>query len=282
MNVSMLYDKIRWEEKSLVKAAEGRNVPLRMVDAKTLDMDLDAGIPDYMGDITIQRCASYYRGLHATAFLEYKEHKVVNNLAISQTAGNKMLTSLALKKAGVPTPRTSVSTNYETAMKQFSEKFGEVAVIKPVTGSWGRMVALMRDRSAAMAVLEDREYMYPLYSIFYLQEYVKRPPRDLRVFVIGDMVVGGIYRYQASDDWRTNTAIGGRAENCEITSEIEKLALKAADSIGKGIYGVDMMESDEGYLVHELNSSTEFRNTVSVTGVDIPGLIVDYLVELAS
>ena len=279
MEFSLLYDKIRWEEKSILKAAEDRNITMKMVDARELDMDLDGGINVSLGNGTLQRCTSYYRGLHTTAYLEYNGQRVINDLNTTITAGNKMLTSLALVKNGVPTPKTSVSINSDTAMKQFSEKFNSRAVVKPVTGSWGRMVALLNDNAAAMAVLEDREYMYPIYSVFYLQEFVKRPPRDLRIFVVGDQVIGGIYRYQTGNDWRTNTAIGGMAEKCEITGEIEEIALKAANSVGRGIFGVDIMESERGFLVHEVNSTTEFKNTVRIAKVDVPGAILDFLVE---
>ncbi len=281
MEFSLLYDKIRWEEKSILKAGEDRNIKVNPIDVRTLDMDFETTLPDDFGRIAIQRSTSYYRGLHSTAFLEYKGLRVVNDLNSTMIAGNKMFTSLALVKNGVPSPKTSASIGKDVAMKQFSEKFGGKAVIKPVTGSWGRMIGLINDRDAAMAVLEDREYMYPLYSIFYLQEYVKRPPRDIRTFVIGDRVVGGIYRYQSGEDWRTNTAIGGRAEKVEITNELENLSLKAAESVGKGVFGVDIMESESGYLVHEVNSTTEFKNTVRITGADIPGEIIEYMKEVS-
>ncbi len=143
------------------------------------------------------------------------------------------------------------------------------------------MIALMNNPESAMALLEDREYMYPLYSIFYLQEYVKRPPRDIRIFVIGDRVVCGMYRYQPEGDWRTNAVIGGRAEKCEITTELEKISLKAARSVGNGILGVDIMESERGYLVHEVNSTSEFKTIASTTQIDIPGDILDYLLEVS-
>lgn len=281
MDFSLIYDKVRWEEKSILKAAEDRNHKLSMVNVKSIDMDFDAPLPGNYGSITIQRSTSYYRGLHSTAYLEFKGQKVVNSLQVQQIAGNKMFSSLALIKNGVPTPRTSASTTPEVAMEQFTNKFGESAVLKPVTGSWGRMIALMNDKAAAMAVLEDRQYMYPLYSIFYMQEFVKRPPRDIRAFVIGDRVVGGIYRYESNGDWRTNTAIGGKAEKCDITGELEDIVLKAARSIGHGIFGVDVMESDNGYTVHEVNSTTEFKNTVRIGGVDVPGEIVNFLEEEA-
>ena len=279
MKISMVYDLVRWEEKALLKAGQDRGMEISMVDVKDMDMDLDAPLPEAYGSVTLQRCTSYYRGLHSTAYLEYKGQKVINDFNTIDVAGNKMLTSLALVKNGVPTPRTSVAASYDTAMKQFSSKFGGRAVLKPVTGSWGRMVALLNDRTAAAAVMEDREYMYPLYSIFYLQEFVKRPPRDIRTFVVGDRVIGGIYRYQSDDDWRTNTAIGGRAEKCPITPELEDISIKAARSVGKGVFGVDIMETENGYVVHEVNSTTEFKNTVRVAQVDVPGEIMDYVRE---
>ncbi len=279
MKISMVYDLVRWEEKALLKAGQDRGMEINMVDVKDMDMDLDAPLPGEYGSVTLQRCTSYYRGLHSTAYLEFKGQKVINDFNTIDVAGNKMLTSLALVKNGVPTPKTSVAASYDTAMKQFSSKFGGRAVLKPVTGSWGRMVALLNDRTAASAVMEDREYMYPLYSIFYLQEFVKRPPRDIRTFVVGDRVIGGIYRYQSDDDWRTNTAIGGRAEKCPITQELEDISLRAARSVGKGVFGVDIMETENGYVVHEVNSTTEFKNTVRVAQVDVPGEIMDYVRE---
>ncbi len=281
MNISMIYDTVRWEEKAIFRAANRKGIELKMLNVKDIDMDFDKPLPDYYGNITLQRCTSYYRGLHSTAFLEYKKQSVLNDLKTIINAGNKMLTSLALISNGVPSPLTSVSTSYETAMKQFSEKFQGRAVLKPVIGSWGRMIALMNNPESAMALLEDREYMYPLYSIFYLQEYVKRPPRDIRIFVIGDRVVCGMYRYQPEGDWRTNAAIGGRAEKCEITTELERISLKAARSVGNGILGVDIMESERGYLVHEVNSTSEFKTIASTTQIDIPGDILDYLLEVS-
>ncbi len=281
MNISMIYDTVRWEEKAIFRAANRKGIELKMLNVKDIDMDFDKPLPDYYGNITLQRCTSYYRGLHSTAFLEYKKQSVLNDLKTIINAGNKMLTSLALISNGVPSPLTSVSTSYETAMKQFSEKFQGRAVLKPVIGSWGRMIALMNSPESAMALLEDREYMYPLYSIFYLQEYVKRPPRDIRIFVIGDRVVCGMYRYQPEGDWRTNAAIGGRAEKCEITTELERISLKAARSVGNGILGVDIMESERGYLVHEVNSTSEFKTIASTTQIDIPGDILDYLLEVS-
>jgi [lysine-biosynthesis-protein LysW]--L-2-aminoadipate ligase len=146
-----------------------------------------------------------------------------------------------------------------------------------VVGSWGRMIALLKDKEAAEAVIEDREHMYPLYHVFYLEEFVKRPPRDIRSIVVGDRVVAAIYRYSGDNEWKTNMALGGKAETCKVTSEMEELCLKAAKTMKGEILGVDLMESDNGLLVHEVNNTTEFKNTVRVTGVDIPSLIIEHL-----
>jgi [lysine-biosynthesis-protein LysW]--L-2-aminoadipate ligase len=190
-----------------------------------------------------------------------------------------MNSTLAMIKAGVPVPRTYLSFNQETALKAL-EDLGYPAVLKPTIGSWGRLIAIMKDPETAESILEDREHMFPIYQIYYLQEKVKRPPRDLRAFVIGDKVVAAIYRISAEGVWKTNTARGGRAENCPVTPELEDICLKAADAIGEGIFGVDLMETPDGLVVHEVNNTIEFRNTVPATGIDIPGLVLDYLVNL--
>ena len=158
-------------------------------------------------------------------------------------------------------------------------ELGYPAVLKPAVGSWGRLAALLKDEDFARAIIEDREYMHPSYQVYYLQEYVKRPPRDIRTFVIGDRTVAAIYRTSAGD-WRTNTARGGKAEPCKITKEIDDISVKAAKAVEGRFVGVDLMESKDGLVCHEVNNTTEFKNSVPATGIDIPGLAVDYLASL--
>ena len=119
--------------------------------------------------------------------------------------------------------------------------------------------------------------MYPIYQIHYLEEFVKRPPRDIRAIMVGDKIVAAIYRYSGNGNWKTNMALGGRAEKCEITNEMEEICIKAKNAVQGQIVGVDLMESeDRGLLVHEVNNTTEFKNTVRVCEVDIPSLMLDY------
>ena len=277
-SIFMVYDIPRWEEKAIFEAARKKGVELRAVESKDQYFDIAADLRSEYGDIALQRCVSYFRSLHLTALLESKGIKVVNGLHEAQTAGNKLFASAALIRAGVPTPKTMLSFSVVGSLKALDD-LGYPAVIKPTIGSWGRLVALVNDRNAAEAVLEDREQMFPLYQVYYLQEKVDRPPRDIRAFVIGEQVVAAIYRVSEGGAWRTNTSRGGKALNCPITSELEAICLKAAKAIGVGIFGVDWMETPKGLVVHEVNNTTEFRNSVPATGVDIPALIIDYLVE---
>ena len=128
-------------------------------------------------------------------------------------------------------------------------------------------------------MIEDRENIYPFYNLFYFEEFVKRPPRDIRCIVVGDRVVAAIYRYSGDNEWKTNMALGGKAEACKVTNEMEDLCLRAAKTMKGEILGVDLMESENGLLVHEVNNTTEFKNTVRVTEVDIASLIIDHLIE---
>ena len=274
----MLYDLIRWEEKAIVDVAKKKGVQVNLHDARELVLDATGTGSEIADHLVLERCVSHYRNIHATATLESLGHRVVNSFQSAQISSDKLFGSLALARAGIPTPRTFVAFTEEAALKSL-EKLGYPAVLKPVVGSWGRLSALIKDRDFATAILEDREYMYPMYQVYYLQEYVKRPPRDIRSFVVGDRTVAAIYR-SSSSDWRTNTARGGRAEACPVTPELDELSLRSARAVGGEIVGVDLMESPEGLVVHEVNNTTEFKNTVPATGVDIPGLIVDYLVSL--
>ncbi|HEU17010.1 MAG TPA: lysine biosynthesis protein LysX [Nitrososphaeria archaeon] len=282
VKITMLHDVVRLEEKMLVDAASKRNIDVKLVDTRSIRLDSHGSIDGVVdaGDVAFQRSVSYYRHLHVTAYLEYLGVPVVNSLQTVTVAGNKMLTTMALVRSKVPTPRTLVAFSRDGAMDAYSE-LGGTAVLKPVMGSWGRLVALLDSRAAAQAVFEDREEMGPIHQVYYLQEYVRRPPRDIRTFVVGDRVVAAIYRYQPPDDWRTNTARGGMAEPCEVTRELEDISLRAAQAVGGGVLGVDAMETDDGLLVHEVNHNPEFRNSVKVTGIDIAGHMIEYVASQA-
>lgn len=271
--ISVLYDAIRPEEKALVEAAKKKNIDLEMVDCKNLVIDLDKKTD--FGTV-IQRCVSYYRNLHSTAALEGAGANVINSLHTGIYAGNKLFTHMLLKNIGVETPYVTVAFSKDSAIGAL-DRLGYPRVIKPTVGSWGRMVTKLNDGEAADAIIEQREKMYPIYQVHFLEEFVQRPPRDIRAIVIGDSVAGAIYRNSAGENWKTNTHLGGTAEVCKITAELEDVCIKAKNAVKGQIVGVDLMESNErGLMVHEINNTTEYRNVARVTGVDIAGLILEH------
>ncbi|HSA74874.1 MAG TPA: RimK family alpha-L-glutamate ligase, partial [Candidatus Nitrosocosmicus sp.] len=217
--------------------------------------------------------------LHSTAALEGLGASVINPLNTSIVCGNKLFTHMKLKNAGIKTPKVITTFSYEAALSAL-DIFGYPTIIKPTIGSWGRLIALLKDKDAAKAVIEDRQHMFPLYQIYYFEEFVDRPPRDIRAIVIGDTVVAAIYRYSENSEWKTNMALGGRAESCPITKELEDICIKSTQAVDGKIVGVDLMESSrDGLLVHEVNNTTEFKNTVRVTGIPIQDMIVDYSLQ---
>jgi len=276
-DITVLYDTIRWEEKSLLEAGKKKNVNLQMVDCKKISLELDSEVSNY--GTVLQRCVSYYRNLHSTAGLEGMGVNVINCLNTGIFAGNKLFTHMLLKKHGVPTPFATVSFSKEAALESL-EKHGYPQIIKPTVGSWGRMVSKINDADSAEGIIESREKMYPIYQIHYLEEFVQRPPRDIRAIVVGDKVVAAIYRSSGNGSWKTNMALGGIAEKCEVTNEMEEICIKAKNAVQGQIVGVDLMESkDKGLVVHEVNNTTEFKNTVRVCEVDIPSQMIDYAVK---
>jgi [lysine-biosynthesis-protein LysW]---L-2-aminoadipate ligase len=276
-SLNILYDNIRWEEKALYEAAKKRGIRVNNIDCKDLFINLnerDSSI--YRDQIIIQRCVSYFKSVHSTAALEGLGAIVINCLHTATLCGNKLFTHMELQKAGLKAPKAISAFSEESAIAALNE-LGYPAVIKPTIGSWGRLIALLRDKDAAKAVIEDRQHMFPLYQIYYFEELVKRPPRDIRAIVIDDRVAAAIYRYSSQAEWKTNMALGGHAEICPLTNELEDMCIKATKITKGQIVGVDLMESDEhGLMIHEINNTTEFKNTVRVTGVDIPGLIVEF------
>jgi [lysine-biosynthesis-protein LysW]--L-2-aminoadipate ligase len=276
-NLSILYDTIRWEEKALFDAAKEKGINTKMVDCKSLSISLDKSKEDF--GTVIQRCVSYYRSLHSTAALEGKGVNVINSLNTSIYAGNKLFTHMLLLKHGVPTPYSAVAFSEESALELLDKK-GYPMVLKPTVGSWGRMIALLKDRDSAEGIIESRESMYPIYQVYYLEEFVVRPPRDIRAIMVGDKVVAAIYRYSGDGQWKTNMALGGKAEVCKVTKELEDMCIKAKNAVQGQIVGIDLMESKEnGLVIHEINNTTEYKNTVRVTGVNIPALMIDYALE---
>ena len=283
VEVSILCDKVRFEEKALFERAQAKGIDSKIVDSKTITVGTNSKKNDFlMGDVLLQRSVSYYRGLYLTACLEFLGFNVINRFEVGHTCGNKLITSIKLEQNRIPTPKTQIAFSAESGLESIKNT-GLPLVLKPIVGSWGRGIYPLRDLETASMVFEMREEdTSPLSRIYYIQEMVDRPPRDIRCIIVGDQAIVAIYRYSSEFEWRTNVARGGKVELAQLTNEMEDLALRAAKAVGGGILGIDMMEDkNRGLVVHEINNTVEFRGAASVSRADIPGEIIDYAVRLA-
>ena len=276
MKIGVLCSRIRVEEKLLFEALSKRGLVFDRIDDRALIFDLERAPVAY--DVVLERCLHHSRALYALRLLNDWGVRTVNRYEVALTCGDKINTSAALARAGVPTPRTLVAFTPESALEAI-ESLGYPVVLKPAIGSWGRLLAKVSDREAAEALLEHKETLGSYqHAIFYVQEYVNKPARDIRSFVVGDETICAIYR--ESQHWITNTARGGRARNCPVTPEIANLSAAAARAVGGGVLAIDLLEGSGGMLVSEVNYTMEFRNSIETTGVDIPGKIVDHVVKV--
>ncbi len=279
--IGVLCSRIRVEEKLLLQALRARGAEPERIDddEAVLEIRGQAGTsPPW--DAVLDRSLSQSRALAALRVLEAQGVTTVNAAAVVAVCGDKVATSAALARRGLPTPRTLVAFTPEAALRAV-EELGYPVVIKPAVGSWGRMVSRLNDRDAAEAVLEHKRALGSAADfVFYVQEHVDKPGRDIRSFVVGGETICAIYR--ESEHWITNTARGGHASNCPVTAEIDGLSRGAAEAVGGGMVAVDLLESRDGrLLISEVNHTMEFRNSIGTTGVDIPGRMADHVLSVA-
>jgi [lysine-biosynthesis-protein LysW]---L-2-aminoadipate ligase len=275
MKIGLLCSIIRKEEKLLLEELRNRGLDFQILDDRELVLRLNERQLDF--DVVLERCVNHSRALYALKVLNDWGIQTVNRFEVADVCGNKFLTTSALIKARVPSPKTMLAFTPESALRAI-EKLGYPVVLKPAVGSWGRLLSKVNDREAAEAILEHKEVLGSYHhSIFYIQEYIPKAGRDIRSFVVGNETICAIYRY--SSHWITNTARGGRAENCPVTDELDRLSVNAAKAVGGGIVAIDLFESERGLLVNEVNYTMEFRNSIERTGVNIPAKIIDYVIE---
>jgi [lysine-biosynthesis-protein LysW]--L-2-aminoadipate ligase len=277
MKVGVLISRVRAEEKWLFEAMTKRGIAYGVIDDRDAQFDIDDPGSWAQYAVVLERSLSYGRGLYACKMLNAWGIPTVNDAKVAETCGDKMWTSAALKRAGIPQPKLRMAFTPESAIAAM-EGMGYPVVLKPVIGSWGRMISKINDRDAAEAVLEHREVLGNYqHNIFYIQEYIRKPGRDIRAFVVGDETIVAIYR--TSEHWITNTARGGKGSVCPVTPELNDLCVAAAQAVGGGVLAIDVLEdSERGLLVNEINHTMEFHTTVPLTGVDIPGKVIDYAI----
>ncbi|MBI3091424.1 MAG: lysine biosynthesis protein LysX [Candidatus Tectomicrobia bacterium] len=276
MRIGVLCSRLRVEEKLLFQEMERRGLSYGKIDDREIILDLSNLEVSY--DVILERCINHSRALHTLCVLNARGVRTVNTYRVALTCGDKLLTTNALAANGVPTPRTLIAYTPESALAAI-ERLGYPVVLKPTVGSWGRLLSKVNDREAAEALLEHKQILGSYHhSTFYIQEYVEKPGRDIRAFVIGEETICAIYRTSAH--WITNTARGGVASNCPVTPAIHDLCQRAAKAVGGGVLAIDLLETEDGLLVNEVNYTMEFRNSIAPTGVNIPQRVIDYVVKV--
>ena len=281
MKIGVLYSRKRVEEKLITAELDERGVDYARLDPRTVRFELDGTGPEPGAyDAFLVRCLSHTNAYYITRWLEGLGIPTVSPHRTISVCGDKLLTSAALQEAGLPMPRTAVAFSPKAGLEAI-EAMGYPVVLKPLFGSWGRLLARVNDRDAAEALLEHKSTLGGyLHSVAYIQEYIEKPGRDIRVMVAGDQVVYAIYRQ--SDHWITNTALGGEPLPCPQTDELVAMSVAAAKAVGGGVLAVDLLETMDGtLLVNEVNHTPEFHGARRATDVNIAGRIVDYVLQVA-
>ena len=283
-SIGLICDRIGWEEKSIIREIKKRGIELCLVNLKKdtiFRLDNFGWSNGLNCDVFLQRSVSYYKCLYSTIIFEKLGYKVVNSGLTAEISGNKLYSSLILSKNGLLTPKTYVTFSMDSALRLI-KKIKKPVVLKPLIGSWGRLISFVNDYETAYAILRDRENSNnSLYKIYYIQEYISKT-RDIRAFVVGEEVVAAMYRYNLPGDWRSNATRGAKTEPCKITPEIEEVSLKAAKAVNGEILGIDLIESENGFYVVEVNHNPQFKVLSKTSGVNIYEKIVDYLCKTYS
>jgi len=273
--VGFLYTRLRVEEKYLLDEFE-KHSDVEVVRINDGNSFFDINQLPQPVDVLFERSISYSRGLYISRIFEAHGVPVVNSSAVAERCGDKYVTSQILAQNGIPTPRVYMAFDEESALSAI-EAMGYPCVLKPVVGSWGRLLAKVDNRHMAESLIEHKSSLGVNHQVFYIQEYINKPGRDIRAFVIGDECICAIYR--SSENWITNTARGGVATNCPVTDEIAELCQRAARAVGGGLLALDLFETENGLTINEINHTMEFRNSITTTGVNIPEKMVDYVLR---
>ena len=286
MRVAVLVTHIRAEEKLIISAFNNRDINPDIILDRELNFNVSQGSDQFAPsgiawseyDVVFERCISTSRGMYALAILNSWGILTFNTYEVAAICGDKLRTSIALTQHKVPQPHTRVAFTPDSAMEAIDD-VQYPAVLKPVTGSWGRLLARVHNRDSAEAIIEHRQTLGDYnHHVYYVQEYVDKPGRDIRAFVTGDRTIAAIYR--SSNHWITNTAKGGQATNCPVTEELNDICVRAAKAVGGGVLAIDILEDSQGnFVVNEINHTMEFRNSSIPTGIDIAQEVIDYVIN---
>lgn len=279
MHIGLVHSTIRGDEKLLIQAAKAKRINLELIDIRSQILSYSLWKKRDI-NVVLERCISTTFGMHAVSFFESLGITTVNNSKVAQLCTDKFATSLKLQQQNIPTVPFTMAFTEEQAVQAVDELGGYPIVLKPASGSWGRLLAKINDRDALEAVIEQKLILgTPPHKALYIQKFINKPDRDIRVTTAGSKVICAIYR--KTNHWISNTARGAKAFPCKVSQDLENISLAASNAVGGGILGIDVFETRNGYLINEVNHTTEFKNVQAVTGVNIAKAILNYCQEVA-
>ena len=232
-----------------------------------LDGAFPRGLGSYVSAELFSKRISTFRAL------EYQGVRLVNNSYAIEKSKDKLVSLMLLSQAGVPVPETVVTEDPIEVMR-IVERRGEV-VIKPIMGSLGLGSVKVSDPDIGYRIAKT---IVSFGSPVYVQEYVKKPDRDIRVVLVGDEILGGVYRINKTS-WKTNVAQGAVTQVAQIDSQIKEIAFKAKEVLELDYAGIDLVESDRGYLLLEVNASPLWKGFKAATGIDVAERLVKYMLN---
>jgi [lysine-biosynthesis-protein LysW]--L-2-aminoadipate ligase len=282
IRLGVLVSFLRQEEKLILSAARARGMKVTPIFDRDIVLNVSAPTAAESGieiDVLLDRSVVHSRAGYTLFAMDRWGIPTLNSSQAVTICDDKARASMVLEAAGIPSPRTFVTYSVESALEA-CEALGYPAVLKPVTGSWGRLIARVNGPEQARAIISQKsEHGSFHHEIYYVQEFIEKPGRDIRAYVIGGKVVAASYR--TSEHWITNAARGAVSVPCPITPEIEELALRSCEVVGARLAGVDLIETDEGLKVIEINTGGEFKGLMTTTDRDIAGEIVEEAARLA-
>jgi ribosomal protein S6--L-glutamate ligase len=234
-------------------------------------LDVDGIILRSIGGGSTDQITSRISMLEA---LELSGIRVFNRAYSHRRAKDKLATLVWLAHRGVPIPSTTLTERLAVAVAA-TKRYHDI-VSKPLRGSQGQGIFRLQDPDLAFRLFK---ILQTENQTILIQKFIETPDRDIRVFVVGDRVIGAMYRYAKPGEWKTNVSRGAQPKECPITAELEELALKAAMALEMDFAGVDILETKNQLVVSEVNAAPNWSGLQKATGVDAAEEIITYILQ---
>ncbi len=277
-SIGFAYTLLTPENLAIKKAAESAGVNLVMLNDEQMQHPLESKKLADGFDTLLARSSSFTRSLYLSYLHELHGGLSINSHQAQSICGDKVLCSAVLEKAHIPTPKVVVAFSAPSALAA-TKTIGYPCVIKPPVGSWGRMVCKINDTAAAEAVISLKSHLgHYTDKIYYVQQHIDKPGRDIRVFLVGDEIAYSVYRHASEPSaFLTNLNAGAKPEHFALPANMTEVVHKVGDCLGSGIYGIDLIEdASGGFYVLEVNHAPEFSKASGPKINEVASKIVSF------